>query len=157
VASRIETCEAHVSRLERDELPDALALQKMAFMTEAALYANHHLPPLEEQFADITLEFNRKTFLKARLEETLVGVVRGLVIGGTGFIQRLAVHPRFRGRGIGSSLVHNLESHLNCSRFELFTGTRSTDNIRLYERLGYRRFEERQLDARVRLVLMEKS
>jgi ribosomal protein S18 acetylase RimI-like enzyme len=158
VASRTELRDVQIdiSKLERDELADALALQKMAFVTEALLYQNHRLPPLEERFTDIDLEFDRKVFLKARLEESLVGVVRGFVDGGTGFIERLAVHPGFRGRGIGSSLVRALEAALNCSRFELFTGTRSTDNIRLYEHLGYRRFEKRPLDARVRLVLMEK-
>jgi len=41
-------------------------------------------------------------------------------------------------------------------RFELFTGGRSEGNIRLYERLGYRRVHEQVLSPAVTLVFMEK-
>jgi ribosomal protein S18 acetylase RimI-like enzyme len=149
--------ESQISTLKVSELPDALALQKMAFMTEALLYGNYALPPLEERFSELQLEFSQKTFLKASVENTLVGVVRGFVQNATGFVERLAVHPAYRGRGIGSSLVRGLETRLNTSRFELFTGSLSADNLRLYERIGYKRFAERPLSATIQLVLMEKS
>jgi hypothetical protein len=41
-------------------------------------------------------------------------------------------------------------------RFELFTGTKSIHNIRLYQRLGYREYREEDLSPKVRLVFMEK-
>ena len=41
-------------------------------------------------------------------------------------------------------------------RFELFTGSKSSDNIRLYQRLGYRVCREENLSPNVRLVFMEK-
>jgi ribosomal protein S18 acetylase RimI-like enzyme len=147
---------AQISTLEIHELPDALALQKMAFITEALLYNNYCLPPLEERYSELQLEFSQKTFLKASLGGTLIGVVRGFVHDSTGFVERLAVHPAYRGRGIGSSLVSALETHLKTSRFELFTGSLSVDNLRLYERIGYKRFAERPLSATIQLVLMEK-
>jgi hypothetical protein len=41
-------------------------------------------------------------------------------------------------------------------RFELFTGNKSMNNIRLYERLGYEAYREEDLSLDVRLVFMEK-
>ena len=143
--------------LEPSDLPDALALQKMAFMTEAMRYNDFHLAPLEERFAAFAQEFHIKTFLQARLEGAIIGLIRGFVRDGTGFIERLSVHPAYRGCGIGAALVRALEVALGSPRFELFTAQRSADNIRLYESLGYRCFNQRSRDASIPLVLMEKS
>ena len=143
--------------LEPSDLPDALALQKMAFMTEAMRYNDFQLAPLEERFAAFAQEFHIKTFLQARLEGGIIGLIRGFVRDGTGFIERLSVHPAHRGRGIGAALVRALEAALGSPRFELFTAQRSADNIRLYESLGYRCFNHRARDASIPLVLMEKS
>jgi hypothetical protein len=41
-------------------------------------------------------------------------------------------------------------------RFELFTGSRSEGNIRLYERLDYRTFRTDRLSPQVELVFLEK-
>jgi hypothetical protein len=40
--------------------------------------------------------------------------------------------------------------------FELFTGSRSEGNLRLYERLGYTRTREKVVSPTVTLVFMEK-
>ena len=141
--------------LELVDLPDALALQKMAFMTEAIRYNDYRLSPLEECFAAFAQEFKMKTFLQARLEGGIVGLIRGHVLNGAGFIERLSVHPAARGRGIGAALTRALETALGCARYELFTAAGSADNIRLYESLGYHCFGKHQ-DSSVPLVLMEK-
>jgi hypothetical protein len=43
------------------------------------------------------------------------------------------------------------------NRFELFTGSKSSDNIRFYQKLGYQIFREEDLSPKVRLVFMEKQ
>ena len=143
--------------LELADLPDALALQKMAFTTEALRHNDYRIPQLEEGFAAFAQEFQVKTFLQVRLEGEIVGVVRGHALEGTGFIERLAVHPAHRGRGIGAALTLALEAALGCARFELFTAASSANNIRLYESLGYRRLEQPMQDLSIPLVRMEKS
>ncbi len=142
--------------LELADLPDALALQKMAFMTEAIRYGDYRLAPLEERFAAFAQEFQVKTFLQARLEGAVVGLIRGWVANGTGLIERLSVHPAHRGRGIGAALTRALETALGCARYELFTALSSADNIWLYESLGYRRFGAPIQDSSVPLIRMEK-
>lgn len=42
------------------------------------------------------------------------------------------------------------------AEFELFTSTRSVDNIRLYESVGYREFDRRAVDDELVFVYMEK-
>lgn len=42
------------------------------------------------------------------------------------------------------------------SRYELFTSTRSTENIRLYQKLGYKIFDERPVDDELVFVYLEK-
>ena len=142
--------------LELADLPDALALQKMAFMTEALRHNDYRIAQLEEGFAAFTREFKQKTFLQARLEGALVGLIRGHALDGTGFIERLSIHPAHRGRGIGAALTLALEAALGCARYELFTALSSANNIRLYESLGYRCFGEQSQDSHIPLVLMEK-
>ena len=67
------------------------------------------------------------------------------------------VSPRLQGRGIGTRLMRSVEAAFpSVARFELFTGSRSESNIRLYERLGYRRLREQVLSPAVTLVFMEK-
>jgi ribosomal protein S18 acetylase RimI-like enzyme len=72
-------------------------------------------------------------------------------------IGRLVVEPQFQGRGIGTMLMCHIESLYPKARaFELFTGSRSEGNLRLYERLGYKRVREKVLSPSVTLVYLEK-
>ncbi|MDY0186578.1 MAG: GNAT family N-acetyltransferase [Syntrophus sp. (in: bacteria)] len=76
---------------------------------------------------------------------------------GTCLIGRLIVHPHYQGKGIGTALMKSLEKAFpEADRFELFTGNKSMNNIRLYERLGYEAYREEDLSLDVRLVFMEK-
>jgi hypothetical protein len=53
--------------------------------------------------------------------------------------------------------MKRIEEAFSCAeRFELFTSTKSTSNIRLYRRLGYLELYEEDLSPNVRLVFMEK-
>ncbi len=50
------------------------------------------------------------------------------------------VAPDFQGRGLGRWLLEHIESQapLEARAFELFTGSRSTRNLRHYRKAGYR-------------------
>lgn len=138
-------------------MPRILAIQKQAYLSEAAIYDDYSLPPLLQSLEGINAEFESKTFLKADIDGALVGSVRVKLVDATCVIERLIVAPEFQKRGIGSALLAHAESvFAEASRFELFTGSRSTANIRLYERHGYARFREQPLSSAVTLVYMQK-
>ena len=142
---------------ERNDLPRILDIQRLAYLSEAAIYDDYSLPPLLQSLDEINLEFESKTFLKADVDGGLVGSVRASLVGAACVIERLIVDPEFQKRGIGSALLAHVElAFAQANRFELFTGSRSAANLRLYERHGYVRFREQTLSSAVTLVYMQK-
>ena len=87
----------------------------------------------------------------------LVGSVRAREADGVCQVGRLIVHPELQGRGVGTMLMRHIEAEFpRRAAFELFTGSRSEGNLRLYERLGYARSREKVLSPSVTLVFLEK-
>jgi GNAT superfamily N-acetyltransferase len=131
-----------MTKLLRATVADALeilALQKLSYLSEARLYNDYSIPPLTQTVEDLVADFGRKTFLKAVEDGRIVGSVNGFRKDDCCHIGRLMVHPDFQGRGIGSLLMEAIEAAFDDVRaWELFTGELSLNNIRLYERLGYR-------------------
>ena len=146
-----------ISRARLEDAGEILDLQKVAYQSEAALYDDWSIPPLTQTLEEIREEFESKVFLKAMHEGRIIGSVRASTEGETCLIGRLIVHPDFQRRGIGAKLMERIESHFSeAGRFELFTGDRSENNIRLYRRLGYREIKRKKLTDKVILVFMEK-
>lgn len=140
-----------------DDAGEILALQKIAYQSEAKLNDDWTLPPLTETLPEIISEFETKVFLKAVRADRIIGSLRASMDCGTCLVGRLIVHPDYQGKGIGTSLIGRIETAFSSAeRFELFTGTKSIHNIRLYQRLGYREYREEDLSPKVRLVFMEK-
>ena len=144
----------------RSSVKDAariLELQKLAYLSEAAIYNDFTIPPLMQTLHDLSREFATKTVLKAMADEHLIGSVRASQQDGTCCVERLIVHPDFQGRGVGTSLMHKIETCFpNAKRFELFTGHKSDRNIRLYRRLGYEVFKEQRINEALTFTFMEK-
>ena len=140
-----------------DNAADILALQKQAYLQEAELYNDYSIPPLTQTLESITKDFEKLIFLKAVQDGSIVGSVRGCLEKDSVAIGRLIVDPFLQGQGIGTILMEAIENHFpECSRFELFTGTKSDRNIRLYKRLGYDPFREEEIHPGLTLVFLEK-
>lgn len=136
---------------------EILVLQRLAYESEAAIYGTA-LPPMADSLEMMTARFLDRRFLKAVERDRIVGSVRGYQDGVTCHVERLIVHPEYRRRGLGTALLSRIENAFpSARRFELFTGDRSVDNLRLYERRGYRPFRRERLADRVMLVFLEKA
>ena len=134
-----------------------LALQRLAYESEARRYRNWSIPPLVETLGEVRRHIERNTVLKALLDHRLVGSVRGVVGDRVCEVGRLIVHPEVRRRGIGSALLAALEQRVpDVDAYELFTGDRSAENLRLYERHGYRETRRDPLPTGVSLVYLRK-
>jgi GNAT superfamily N-acetyltransferase len=132
-------------------------LQKLAYLSEAEIYNDYSIPPLTQSFEEFKKEFEQQDYLKATINGTLIGSVRGYVREDTCCIGRLIVHPDYQNKGIGAKLIKAIEDHFKeTPRFEIFTGEISQRNLFLYQKLGYRIFNHRQLTDRVKLLYLEK-
>lgn len=148
-------------RVERATAEDAatiLALQKLAYQSEAQLYDDWTLPPLTQTLASLQEEFATSRVLKAMEGNRLVGSVRAREENGICQVTRLIVLPRLQGCGVGTMLMRHIEAQFpDAAGFELFTGSRSEANLRFYERLGFSRCREKTLSPKVTLVYLEKK
>jgi GNAT superfamily N-acetyltransferase len=134
-----------------------LALQKLAYESEARMYEDWTIPPLTQTLESLLSEIQNDTVLKALEDQVIIGSVRATVSDNICRIGRLMVHPTHQGRGIGTALMHAVEGRFPAvSGFELFTGSRSEGNIRLYIRLGYVVTGARRISERVTLVDLSK-
>jgi len=141
----------------KEDAAAVLALQKLAYQSEARLYNDWAIPPLVQTIESLLEEFAGSVVLKAMLDDRLVGSVRARLNGDTCEIARLSVHPDLQGRGIGSELLRRIEGRFdNVARYELFTGSKSEANIRLYERHGYKITHTKPMSEKVSFTFMEK-
>ena len=147
--------------IEKATVSDAeelLALQKLAYRSEAEIYNDFSIPPLIQTLESLEEDFKNQLFLKTLLDGRIIGSVRAYSKEGTCYIGRLIVHPDFQNRGIGTRLMNDIERIFNgCKRFELFTGDKSERNLRLYQKLGYRIFKTSKITNQTNIVSLEKK
>jgi GNAT superfamily N-acetyltransferase len=137
---------------------DILKLQYLCFQRKAALYDDYTIPPLKQTLANLLLEYDTHRILVARSGGEVIGSVRANVRDEACCIGRLIVHPRLQQRGLGSRLLQAVEREFpEASRYELFTGTRSESNVRLYGSCGYQPVHTEMLSPGVEIVVMEKA
>lgn len=134
-----------------------LALQKIAYEREARRYDDWTIPPMVETLESVRDQIAHHLVLKAIVDGRLAGSARGVVIGTVCEVCRLSVDPALQRRGIGSALIAAIEQRCpEVEAFELFTGNRSSENLRLYERHGYRHARTKVLSPEVALVFLRK-
>ncbi|MGH2613335.1 MAG: GNAT family N-acetyltransferase [Rhabdochlamydiaceae bacterium] len=146
--------------IEKATVSDAeeiLLLQKLAYKSEGEIYDDLSIPPLTQTLQSMQDEFRRQIFLKATVDEKIIGSVRAFAQEEACHIGRLMVHPDFQHRGIGKKLMNEIESLFkSCKRFELFTGNKSEKNICLYQKIGYKIFKTEEITDKITLVYLEK-
>ena len=146
-----------IKRAEYKDLQEILNLQYLAYQSEAELFGSKDIPPLKQTLDEVIEEFNNGIILKLTDENgSIIGSVRATEKNGTVYIGKLMVHPNHRCKGYGTKLLSEIESCYPDKRFELFTSTRSVDNIRLYEKVGYKIFDRKPVDDELVFVYMEK-
>ena len=134
-----------------------LALQQLAYQSEARLYNDWNIPPLTQTLDELGADFAAKTFLKALNHDEIIGSVRAYQSGETAWIERLIVHPDYQRQGIGTALMKQIEAEFESAQhYELFTGQLSERNLALYQRLGYKPFKVEEVSSQLSFVFLEK-
>ena len=146
-----------IKKAQFKDLQEILTLQYLSYQSEADLVGTNDIPPLKQTISEVIDEYKCGTILKMVAENNvIIGSVRAKKVDGTVHIGKLMVHPDYRGKGFGTKLLIEIEQYFPDSRYELFTSTKSVDNIRLYQKLGYKIFSEKVLNSELVFVYMEK-
>ena len=146
-----------ISKANMDDLQEILNLQYLAYQSEAALFGNKDIPPLKQTLDEVIEEYHKGIILKlVDTDNLIIGSIRAWEMKGIVYVGKLMVHPDYRHRGYGTKLLSEIEKYYPQKRYELFTSTRSIDNIRLYQKMGYQEFDRRRVDDQLEFVYMEK-
>ena len=127
-----------------DDAGEVLTLQRAAFVSEAQIYRDPDMPVLTQTLDEVRSELEENLGCVALRGSRIVGAARARTDGALLLIGRIAIAPDQQGEGIGSMLLAALEERgrqAGCTEAELFTGSLSEANLRLYQREGYRESE----------------
>ncbi len=126
-----------LSPISVDDAGEVLTIQRAAFVSEALIYGSVDMPPLTQSLEELEGELHESDGWVARVGGRLVGAIRTREADDLLLIGRIAIAPDMQGSGIGSALLEAAESSSGAEQAELFTGSLSEANIRLYESCGY--------------------
>jgi ech hydrogenase subunit C len=169
-------------RADKGDAPEILALQKIAYQSEAELYGDDSLPATQQTLEDLESDFERVpdrvaalangqhaagnghseadriVFLKAVVNGKIIGSVRGYAVGDTAYLRRMIVHPYFRRRGIGRRLLKEIENAFpEAKRFEAKTGHQSKRNLFQLTTGGYQVFRTEPWTPNINWVYLQKD
>lgn len=148
-----------IREISADDAGEVLTLQRAAFVQEARIYDAPSLPALTQTLESLESELRENLGFVAHLGPRMVGAVRAQRDGELLLIGRLVIAPDVQGRGIGSRLLAAVErrgADAGASVAELFTGSLSEANLRLYLREGYRESQRVPGDDGVEQVFLRK-
>jgi ech hydrogenase subunit C len=169
-------------RADLSDAPEILALQKIAYQSEAELYGDDSLPALHQTLHELEDDFERTpdrvaaladshgtegnghheadqiVFLKAVVNGKIIGSARGFALGETAYLRRIIVHPYFRRRGIGRRLLKEIENAFpDAKRFEAKTGHQSKRNLYQLARGGYQVFRTEPFTPNISWAYLQKD
>jgi len=133
--------DVRIDRVGVEQVGELLTLRRAAFVTEAQLYNDPHLPALTQTLDELAadLEAPGVVTLAAWRGHRMVGTIRIGIEGDKANLGRLAVAPDVQGHGIGTKLLFAVLEHLpeDTKEVWVFTGKDSKHNIALYNKAGY--------------------
>jgi tRNA (guanine37-N1)-methyltransferase len=116
-------------------------LQRACWLQELEANPGVVIPALAESLDDVVAGLEIHRTWTVRRAGRLVGSVRARLTSGGGWdVGRLMVAPDLQGQGLGRLLLEHAEAAApaQATTYVLFTGARSTANLRMYKRAGYR-------------------
>lgn len=112
------------------DLGDIMKIEKLSFTT----------PWSKQAFLSELLDNERAYYLVAKVNNRAVGYIGIWLIAGEGHVTNVAVHPDYRGRGIGNQLltaIERLAEERGVRRLTLEVRVSNEGAQSLYRKLGY--------------------
>jgi len=126
-----------IDRIRVTDAGEALTVQRAAFVSEAQIYGATDTAPLTQTLEQLETDIAGGDGWVARRHGRLVGVLSCREADDVLLIGRIAIAPDMQGEGIGRRLLAAAEAASTAAEAELFTGSLSEANLRLYRDCGY--------------------
>jgi GNAT superfamily N-acetyltransferase len=156
----VSDTQIEVRDIRVEDAGEVMTLQRAAFVSEAQIYGSADMPPLTQTLDEVKWELqDGNVGCVALAGERMVGALRARIDGDLLLVGRIAIAPDMQGHGIGSLLLDAVEERgagAGAREAELFTGSLSEANLRLYERQGYRETERVEEEGGTQQVFMRK-
>ena len=126
----METESVVIDPMRVRDLTEILRIEKLSFTT----------PWSKQAFLSEMLDNDRAYYLVAKVNDRPVGYIGVWLIAGEGHITNIAVHPDYRGKGIGRRLMEAIEElakKRGATRMTLEVRVSNEVAQRLYRKLGY--------------------
>jgi ech hydrogenase subunit C len=145
-------------RADKSDAAGILDLQKIAGQCEAEIYNNDNLPALQQTLEELQNDFDRATYVKAVINDKIIGSVRGQTRDDAALVSGVVVHPYYQRQDIGRRLVDEIEKVFpNAKRFESFTGRPNTRGLQLLGQAGYQEFKTEPFTPAITWVYLQKE
>ena len=146
-----------IKRADSGDIPALYDLQLLAFESEAEMIGSRDVPALLESREHHQNDFSNWVTLKLLNDsDEIIGAIRYRRSGDVIEIGRLMVHPDFRQQGLAQRMLAEVDKACPQETKELYTCTKSWINIRLYEKTGYKAFNEVTENSGLSFVYMRK-
>ncbi|MEI4771058.1 GNAT family N-acetyltransferase [Psychrobacillus sp. FJAT-51614] len=124
---------------------EILEIQLPAYKIEAELIGFNGIPQLKDTIHNIMI--SKEIFVGYYDESQLTGFISFMITDGLIDICRLVVHPNFFRKGIASALLkYVLEIKKENQHIEVSTGAKNTPAIQLYERFGFKKINDIEIE-----------
>ena len=131
---------ALIAKATPADVGDLLTCTHACWLREGILNDTLTIPAQHETVESLTASLHEWDTYVLRHDGRFIGSVRGQRVDDTWHIGRLMVVPDLHGRGLGRALLEFIQevAPSDATRFELFTGTGSEHNLKLYKKAGFR-------------------
>lgn len=133
--------ELRIDVVDRSHAGELLTVRRAAFVTEAQLYDDPHIPALTQTFDELVEDLGRPDVVTLGAWDgvRLVGSIRVGLEENRALLGRLAVVPDLQGQGIGTKLLLAVLTYLpeDTQEVWVFTGQDSKANLSLYAKHGF--------------------
>jgi hypothetical protein len=132
-------------------------LQRSCYSQESAARNDWQIPPAMETTGQLVSAMKESVILTAKIEGIVVGSVRASLEKNQFLIRRLFVHRRFRGKGVGSQLLGEIERRGPVGLVqEAYVGYYEPERVRFLQKRAYAVYALHTLSNTVQLVYMKK-
>jgi putative acetyltransferase len=139
----------HIRRAVPDDAPAIASLLHKAFLEFKPLYTEGGFAATALDLDQVLIRMKEGPIWVVEDDGVVLGTVAAILKGDSLYIRGMAVLPEARGSGAGNQLLQEAEKHaggIGCRRLFLSTTPFLDSAIRLYERAGFRRPDQKMDD-----------